>query len=94
MSKYAKGVSVVIGERRYFATHSDLPPVDCDRWTPRRKLAIVVAISGGLLSIAEVCRRYRLSIEEVADWMMAVRLHGERGVRLRDLVDTRRESGQ
>lgn len=51
------------------------------RWTPRRKAAIVVAIGGGEISVAEAKRRYDLSDEELAAWMRDYDAHGWPGLR-------------
>src|SRR5690348_6503978 len=39
-----------------------------ERWTVRRKAAIVKAVGGGRVSLDEVCRTYKLSIEEFLTW--------------------------
>src|SRR5690348_17849036 len=39
-----------------------------ERWTVRRKAAIVKAVGGGRVSLDEVCRTYKLSIEEFLAW--------------------------
>lgn len=45
-----------------------LPPQNIMRWTARRKAEVVAAVEGGMLSIPDVCRRYRLSPEEYLEW--------------------------
>jgi hypothetical protein len=63
-----------------FAKTSDLPPAD-SYWTARRKAAIVDAVRAGRVSCKEVCRRYRLSVEEFEAWERDLRLHGLPGLR-------------
>jgi hypothetical protein len=45
-----------------------LPAQNTVRWTARRKAEVVAAVEGGMLSIPDVCRRYRLSPEEYLEW--------------------------
>ena len=40
-----------------------LPPPETRRWVVRRKAEVVAAVNGGLLTIDEVCERYRLTLE-------------------------------
>lgn len=49
-------------------TITDLPPRDTARWVPRRKMIVVKAVQGGLISLDDACSRYRLSIEEYLSW--------------------------
>lgn len=60
---------------------SDLPPPDTKRWVIRRKAEVVAAVSGGLISLDEACRRYTLSTEEFLSWQRAINRHGVRGLR-------------
>ena len=46
----------------------NLPSPNTARWTARRKAEVVAAVEGGMLSIPEACRRYRLSPEEYLEW--------------------------
>jgi transposase len=48
----------------------------------RRKAEVVAAVSGGLLSIDEVCDRYDLTVEEFAGWQRAVERSGMPGLRV------------
>ena len=46
-------------------TRADLPPATKTmRWVTRRKVEIVIAVHGGLLSLDEACMRYGLTSEE------------------------------
>jgi len=63
-------------------TLDTLPPPDTSRWVVRRKAEVLAAISGGLLSEAEACARYRLSPEELELWQQAVERAGVPGLRV------------
>jgi hypothetical protein len=60
----------------------DLPPPDTKRWVTRRKAVIVNAVSAGVISLEEVCRRYELSVEEFLAWQRAIDTHGVPGLRV------------
>ncbi len=47
---------------------SDLPPTSTTRWTNLRKGTVLQAIEQGLISADDARKRYRLSIEELAEW--------------------------
>lgn len=57
-------------------SRADLPPVDTRRWVASRKATVVKAVTAGLISAEEACRRYALSVEELESWQAAVTLHG------------------
>ena len=57
-------------------SRADLPPVNCARWVASRKLAVVKAVVGGLMTREQVCARYELSDEELTSWMTRFRDHG------------------
>lgn len=59
----------------------DLPAPDTTRWVARRKAEVVAAVNGGLLTIAEACARYQLTLEEFASWQRAVDRDGLAGLR-------------
>lgn len=46
----------------------NLPPPGTTRWVSRRKAQVVAAVEGGLLTPEEACTRYRMSLEELANW--------------------------
>jgi transposase-like protein len=71
----------VVGPLGEKLTLEDLPPPDLKRWVPRRKAEVVAAVSGGLISLAEACHRYGLSLEEFAGWQRAVERGGLAGLR-------------
>jgi Protein of unknown function (DUF1153) len=60
---------------------AELPPPDIQRWTIRRKAAVVTAVANGLLTREEACRRYQLSEEEFVSWQQAFAAHGLAGLR-------------
>ncbi len=49
-------------------TRGDVPPISTRRWVIRRKVAVVLAVTSGLLSLEEVCEMYNLSEEEYLLW--------------------------
>jgi transposase-like protein len=71
----------VVGPLGEPLTLETLPPADLKRWVPRRKAEVVAAVSGGLITIAEACNRYGLSLEEFAGWQRAVERGGLAGLR-------------
>ena len=42
----------------------ELPPANTKRWVVRRKAAVVAAVQGGKITLAEACRRSQLTEEE------------------------------
>jgi hypothetical protein len=69
---------------------SGLPPAETQRWSCRRKAAVVVAIRAGVLSPQEACQRYMLSLEELAAWEATLDQNGIRGLRVTRLQMYRR----
>ena len=72
----------VIGPLGESLTLDSLPPPATTRWVVRRKAEVVAAVSGGLLSVDDVCERYDLSVEEFASWQRAVDRSGMPGLRV------------
>jgi hypothetical protein len=72
-------------------TMDSLPPPDTKRWVIRRKAAVVAAVRGGLLTLAEACERYTLSVEEFLSWQQAIEHHGVAGLRTTRLQEYRAE---
>jgi len=59
----------------------------------RRKAAVVAAVSAGEITLAEACRRYLVSEEELFAWQRAFEAHGLRGLRttrIQNILHTRR----
>ncbi len=59
----------------------ELPPPNVQRWTIRRKAAVVIAVANGALTSEGACRRYQLSEEEFQSWQRAYEAHGLAGLR-------------
>src|SRR4026209_2286498 len=72
----------VIGPLGEPLTPGSLPPAEPPRWVARRKAEVVAAVSGGLLSVDEACKRYSLSLEEFTSWQRAVDRSGMPGLRV------------
>lgn len=70
-------------------TLEDLPSSSTTYWVSRRKAEVLASIDGGLLSIAEACTRYRLSLEELASWRRSVERAGIPGLRVTRLQQYR-----
>ena len=62
---------------------TELPPPNTRRWVIRRKAAVVAAVSSGMITIEEACRRYLMSEEELFAWQCAFENFGIRGLRAR-----------
>jgi hypothetical protein len=72
----------VIGPLGEPLTLDSLPPPDTTRWVVRRKAEVVAAVNGGLLTVEDACKRYRLSEEEFMSWQRAVERNGMPGLRV------------
>ena len=46
-----------------------------------RKAAVVAAVSAGVITVEEACRRYQLSEEEFVSWQQAFERFGLQGLR-------------
>lgn len=77
----AKRSTQVLGPDGGVLTPVNLPPVNTVRWVARRKAEVVAAVHGGLLSMAEACRRYSLSSEEFLEWERHYKEEGLEGLR-------------
>ena len=77
----------VIGPLGEPLTLDSLPPPNTHRWVVRRKAEVVAAVSGGLLSVDEACKRYSLSLEEFTSWQRAVERSGMPGLRVKHYRD-------
>lgn len=71
----------VIGPLGEPMSRDTLPPANTSRWVVRRKAEVVAAVNGGLLTIAEACERYGLTLEELASWQRAIEREGMAGLR-------------
>lgn len=66
-------------------TRADLPADSTRRWVASRKAVVVKAVLFGLITETEALERYALSTEEFQGWCKAVRLHGEKALRVTSL---------
>lgn len=76
----ASSSSLTVEERGREITLS-LPPADTERWSPRRKAAVVAATRSGVITRGEACARYQLSPEELSSWEAALDENGIPGLR-------------
>jgi hypothetical protein len=51
------------------------------RWTVRRKAAVIEAVRGGWVPIEEICRLYNLSVDEFLAWERDIDRFGIHGLR-------------
>jgi hypothetical protein len=51
------------------------------RWTVRRKAAVIQAVRGGWLPIEEACELYNISVDEFLAWERDMDRHGVHGLR-------------
>lgn len=72
----------VIGPLGEMLTLDGLPAPSHSRWTIRRKAEVVSAVTGGLLTFEEACKRYDLTVEEFTCWQRAVDRSGMQGLRV------------
>jgi len=56
-------------------------PRAAQRWTVRRKAAVVEAVRGGWLPIDEACVLYNISIDEFVAWERDLDRYGVHGLR-------------
>ena len=73
--------SHVLGSDGSPLTLSNLPESRHVRWVVRRKAEIVLAISGGLLTLDDACARYHISPEEIMAWQLCYASYGLPGLR-------------
>ena len=79
----------VIGPNGSALTIADLPPPNTKRWVVRRKAEVVAAVRGGLLSLDDACKRYKLTIDEFVAWQRSIERHGLAGLRATKIQDYR-----
>jgi transposase-like protein len=58
-------------------------PDDVQRWTAKRRVALVVSILKGETSVAEAARRHGLTVAEIEDWQERLVLGAENALRTR-----------
>ena len=62
-------------------------PEDLQRWTSKRRAALVLSILKGETSIAEAARKHGLKVSEVEDWKERFLLAAENALRSRPRDD-------
>ena len=62
-------------------------PDDLQRWTAKRRAALVLSILKGETSVAEAARKHGLKVSEVEDWKERVLLAAENSLRSRPRED-------
>ena len=78
--------TVEVGPLHERVTLDNLPAADGTYWRPRHKAQVVAAVEAGLVTIEEVCERYRMSLEEFHSWQHALSTEGMRGLKTDRLV--------
>jgi hypothetical protein len=71
---------VKLTDTQEYGQTSPLPSVR-ERWTVRRKAAVIEAVHEGCAALGEVCRLYNLSIKEFVAWERDLDRHGVPGLR-------------
>ncbi|MBV9016063.1 MAG: DUF1153 domain-containing protein [Alphaproteobacteria bacterium] len=71
-------VDLVAGD--LFSEIPNLPQLN-ERWTTRRKAAVIEAVRGGWVPIEEICRTYNLSVDEFLAWERDIDRYGIPGLR-------------
>jgi hypothetical protein len=84
-----KRPNYIVGPNGDIITLADLPSPGTTRWVIRRKAEVVLAVHGGLLSLDDACRRYKLTAEEFRAWQHAIERYGLLGLRSTHLQDYR-----
>ncbi len=72
-------------------TAGSLPKVG-ERWVPRRKAQLVLAVKAGLISLDDALSRYRLSPEEYLSWAQSFEQRGIDGLKTTKVQAFRRET--
>jgi len=80
---------IVIGPDGRRLTRDDLPPANTKRWVIRRKAEVVAGVRAGLITLAEACKRYSLSIDEFLSWQHQLDSHGLEGLKVTRIGDYR-----
>ena len=56
-------------------------PKPTQRWTVRRKAAVIEAVRGGWIPIEEACELYSISVDEFLAWERDIDRYGVHGLR-------------
>jgi hypothetical protein len=73
---------VAIGLRGNVIAPYDLPPARGARWTPLRKVDLIAAILGGVITLDEAKARYALTTEELSEWRRGLAAGGVKGLKV------------
>ena len=76
---YKRG-SYAVGPDGFALTLESLPPFRGTRWVARRKAEIVIAVAGGIITLAEACAHYAISTDEFVGWERAFTQKGTLGL--------------
>jgi Protein of unknown function (DUF1153) len=60
---------------------ADLPSLR-QRWTVRRKAAVIAGVRAGWLPVEDVCQLYKLSVDELLAWERDIDRNGVPGLRV------------
>jgi len=63
-----------------YGSMPELPKLG-QRWTVRRKAAVVEAVRGGWIAIEEACELYSISVDEFVAWERDLDRYGVHGLR-------------
>ena len=88
--KRAVRTAQAIGPLGRTITRADLPPANTRRWVTRRKAEVVAGVRQGLITLAEACERYDLTVDEFLSWQKRLESHGMSGLRATRVVELRR----
>ena len=69
------------GGLEVFNQVDELPSVG-QRWTVRRKAAVIAAVRAGWLPVEDVCQLYTLSVDELLAWERDIDRNGLPGLRV------------
>ena len=69
----------------------DLPPAHGVRWTPLRKVDLIAAILGGVITLDEAKARYALTTEELSEWRRGLAAGACGGLKATRRVRARKE---
>ena len=64
-----------------FDQMAELPSIG-QRWTVRRKAAVIAAVRAGWLPVEDVCQLYNLSVDELLAWERDIDRNGVPGLRV------------
>jgi Protein of unknown function (DUF1153) len=68
-------------EMEVFDQIAELPSIG-QRWTARRKAAVIAAVRAGWLHVEDVCQLYTLSVDELLAWERDIDRNGVPGLRV------------